>query len=280
MNKRVFVIAEIGINHNGDLDIAKQLIDAANDADCDAVKFQKRTVDVVYSQAELDKPRESPWGSVNRQQKEGLEFSKVEYDEIDRYCKEKDIPWFASAWDIGSQEFLKQYGLSYNKVASAMLTDRALLEMIAQEGKYTFISTGMSTLMEIHKAVKIFDEAKCPYELMHCCSVYPMADSDANLAVIETLRKEFSCDVGYSGHEKGIIVSCAAAALGATSIERHITLDRAMYGSDQAASLEIAGLQKMTTYIRTIESAIGSPEKKVSEKEKEIAAKLRRINSL
>ena len=230
MSDKVFIIAEIGINHNGDIDIAKQLIDEAANAGCDAVKFQKRTIDIVYAKEDLERHRESPWGSTNGQQKHGLEFNKKDYDEIDSYCKSKNIEWFASAWDVESQIFLRQYNLNYNKVASAMLTDKTLLGAIAEEGRHTFISTGMSTLEQIIKAVEIFENANCSYELMHCCSTYPMKTEDANLRVIEALRNNFNCNVGYSGHEVGIIVTCAAVALGATSIERHITLDRSMYG--------------------------------------------------
>jgi len=276
----VFIIAEIGINHNGSLDIAKKLIDGAVLAGADAVKFQKRTIDLVYSKAELDKPRESPWGTTNRQQKQGLEFGKKEYDEIDCYCREKKITWLASAWDIESQKFLKQYNLKYNKVASALLTDRELLEMIASEGKHTFISTGMSTLAEIEKAVKIFQKAKCPFELMHCNAVYPMKDSDANLRVIPVLKEKFNCNVGYSGHEVGLITSCAAVALGATSIERHITLDRAMYGSDQAASIEVSGFQRLVDYVRTIETALGNGVKSVTPEEESVKKKLRKVSTL
>tara|TARA_R110002073_G_scaffold206571_1_gene366308 strand:- start:545 stop:1387 length:843 start_codon:yes stop_codon:yes gene_type:complete len=280
MRDKVFLIAEIGINHNGCLETTKKLIDGASLAGCDAVKFQKRTIDVVYEKQDLDRPRESPWGSTNREQKNGLEFGKKEYDEIDAYCKEKGIEWFASAWDIDSQYFMRQYDLKYNKVASAMLTDRKLLEAIAEEGKYTFISTGMSTMEQIEKAVQIFKDAKCPYEVMHCNSSYPMKVEDANLNVMETLRARLGCDVGYSGHEAGIIVSCAAAALGATSIERHITLDRSMYGSDQAASLELVGLSRLSSYVRDIEAALGTKDKVVTDKEKEIAAKLRKVDTL
>tara|TARA_Y100001963_G_scaffold159287_1_gene262343 strand:- start:19996 stop:20844 length:849 start_codon:yes stop_codon:yes gene_type:complete len=276
----VFIISEIGINHNGDLDIAKKLIAGAARAGSDAVKFQKRTVEKVYSKEDLDRPRESPWGTTNREQKNGLEFSLEEYKEIDRYCKELGIEWLASAWDIDSQLFLRQFNLRYNKVASAMLTDRELLEKIAEEGRYTFISTGMSTTEQIQKAVEIFREADCPFELMHCNSTYPMAPKDAHLNVMKTLRDEFDCDVGYSGHESGLIVSCAAAALGATSVERHITLDRAMYGSDQAASIELVGLERLVNYIRIIEQALGGNEKIVTDKEKEIAAKLRKVDTL
>ena len=277
---RVFMIAEIGINHNGSLSIAKKLIDAAAKAGCDAVKFQKRTIETVYSREELDKPRDSPWGITNRQQKEGLEFGRKEYDEIDRYCKNKGIEWLASAWDIESQHFLRHYDLKYNKVASAMLTHRKLLEAIAEEQRYTFISTGMSTMQQIRNAIRIFEDANCPYELMHCNSSYPMKPEDANLLMIRTLRHEFGKMIGYSGHEVGIIITCAAAAMGATSIERHITLDRAMYGSDQAASLEVGGLHSLVTYIREIEKSIGDGIKKVTDTERNIANKLRKIDTL
>jgi N-acetylneuraminate synthase len=273
---KTFIIAEIGINHNGNIGIAKKLIDGAVAAGCDAVKFQKRTIKDVYTKQDLDRYRESPWGTTNREQKNGLEFGKVEYDEIDSYCKEKGIHWFASAWDVKSQKFMRQYNLDYNKVASPMLTHTKLLEAIAEEGKHTFISTGMSTLQEIRNAVHIFKKADCSYELMHCNSTYPMDVKDANLNVIKTLKQEFDCKVGYSGHEVGIIVSCAAVALGATSIERHITLDRAMYGSDQAASLELGGLSRLVGYIRDIEDSLGSPFKVVLDSELPSKKKLRR----
>ena len=282
MNK-TFIIAEIGINHNGDLNIAKKLIDGAAAAGCNAVKFQKRTIEDVYTKEELDKPRESPFGTTNREQKNGLEFGYEEYDEIDKYCKEKNIEWFASAWDEKSQYFLQKYNLKYNKVASAMLTNRRLLEIIAAEQRYTFISTGMSTIEEIKKAVDIFQKAECPYELMHCNSSYPMAITDANLNNMKTLaslNNPIGDKVGYSGHESGVIVSVAAVAMGATSIERHITLDRSMYGSDQSASLELAGLNKLVKYIRDVELCLGSHERNVTDTEKEIAKKLRKVNSL
>jgi N-acetylneuraminate synthase len=277
---KTFIIAEIGINHNGSLDIAKQLIDGAVDAGCNMVKFQKRTLDIVYEQADLDRPRESPWGTTNRQQKQGLEFSKEEYTEIARYCTEKGIEWTASAWDLPSQLFIREFNLNYNKVASAMLTNRKLLEAIAEEKRHTFISTGMSTMEQIQKAVNIFRAADCPFELMHCCSTYPMAVEDANLRTMETLRNTFNCNVGYSGHETGLVVSCVAAALGATSLERHITLDRSMYGSDQSASVELDGLKKLVKYVRAAELSLGSPIKQVTKKEIEIAQKLRRVNTL
>ena len=270
----VFVIAEIGINHNGDLNIAKRLIDESINSGCDAVKFQKRNIDLVYSPDELAKFRESPFGNTYRQQKEGLEFSKEDFDEIDRYCREKNIPWFASAWDLESQSFLKQYDLKYNKVASPMLTVIPLLHEIAKEGKYTFISTGMSTIEEIDEAINIFKSHNCPFELMHCNSSYPMKNSEANLNIIMTLRDRYKCNVGYSGHEIGYQVTLASVALGATSIERHITLDRSMYGSDQSASMEISGLKKMVRDIRVITSAMGDGVKRLLDSEKPAREKL------
>jgi len=276
----ILIIGEIGINHNGDMNITKKLIDGAVFAGADAVKFQKRSVEKVYSAEELDKPRESPWGTTNREQKLGLEFEKDEFDEIDRYCKEKGIEWFASAWDIDSQIFLRQYDCNYNKVASALLTHKELLEAIAEEKKHTFISTGMSTMEEVDKAVEIFKNAGCSYEIMHCNSSYPMPNDQANLAFIPILRDRFKCDIGYSGHEVGLTVSIAAAALGSTSIERHITLDRSMYGSDQAASVEIMGFHRLVRDIRTVESALGKAEKIIYDVEVESKKKLRRVETL
>lgn len=273
--KNIFVIAEIGINHNGDMDIAKKLIDAAVVAGCDAVKFQKRTVDKVYSKELLDSKRESPWGTTQREQKMGLEFEKSEYDELDRYCKEKGIEWFASAWDIDSQKFLQQYDCKYNKVASAMLTNEELLREIAAEKKYTFISTGMSTFDEIDFAVKIFEEAGCAYELLHCNSTYPMRNEDANLKVIRLLKDIYKCNVGYSGHETDELVTICAVAAGASSIERHITLDKTMYGSDQKASIEPYELCKLVRDVREAEKIMGSGEKVVTDAELAIKRKLR-----
>ncbi len=273
--EHVFIIGEIGINHNGDLKTAKELIDWASLAGCDAVKFQKRTVDKVYSKEYLDGYRESPWGITQRAQKEGLEFSQKEYEVIDQYCKEKGIEWFASAWDIESQLFLKQFHLHYNKIASAMLTNDELLREVAGEGKYTFIATGMSTFEEIDHAVNIFKEYSCPYELMHCNSTYPMPKEEANLRLIPALKERYQCKVGYSGHETGRIVSTSAVALGATSIERHITLDNTMYGSDQAASLNVRDLVRLVEDIRLIEKILGNGEKVLSPKEMETKKKLR-----
>lgn len=274
-NMKTFIIAEIGINHNGELKLAKKLIDTAVVAGCDAVKFQKRTVDKVYTEEYLNSPRKSPWGETQRAQKEGLEFSKEEYDEINKYCKEKGIEWYASAWDIDSQRFLRQYDCKYNKVASAMLTNDELLEEIASERKYTFIATGMSTLEEINHAVEIFKKNCCPYEIMHCNSVYPMPVEDANLKLIKILADLYSCKVGYSGHEEGVLVSICAVAAGATSIERHITLDRNMYGSDQKASIEPYELCRLVRDIRETEKILGTGEKVLTEAELEVKNKLR-----
>lgn len=273
---KIFVIAEIGINHNGDINIAKDLIKAAKDAGCDAVKFQKRTVDIVYTKELLDSSRQSPWGTTQRAQKEGLEFGLKEYKEIDRYCKEVGIEWFASAWDLESQKFLRQFNCKYNKIASAILVYDPLLKEVASEKKHTFISTGMSTIKQIDHAVDIFRTTGCPFELMHCVSTYPMDDEDANLNRIKTLREQYKCNIGYSGHEVGgFAISCAAVALGITSLERHITLDRAMYGSDQAASLEISGLKMLVGAVRKIETAMGDGKIVIQPKEVPIAKKLR-----
>lgn len=274
-NRHVFVTAEIGINHNGDMETAKQLIDWAYLSGCDAVKFQKRTIDKVYTKEYLDSYRESPWGTTQRAQKEGLEFGKEEYDIIDAYCKEKRIEWYASAWDTDAQIFLRQYNLNYNKIASAMLTNMELLQTVAEEKKYTFIATGMSTYEEIDAAVEVFKRNGCPYELLHCNSTYPMKNEDANLLLIPALRERYGVKIGYSGHETGRIVSTAAVALGATSIERHITLDKTMYGSDQATSLEADDFQRLVKDIRVLEKALGNGEKTLTEAEEAVKKKLR-----
>lgn len=271
----VFIIAEIGINHNGDLALAKRLIDGAKLAGCDAVKFQKRVIESVYTPDDLDRPRESPWGTTNRQQKEGLEFSLEDYKEIDAYCKEKDIAWLFSAWDPQSQKDMRVFDLKYNKIASPMLGYTELLKEVASEKKHTFISTGMATLEEIDAAVAIFKEADCPFELMHCVSMYPMPNGKANLKMLQVLRDRYGCNVGYSGHEAGRIVSFAACVLGATSLERHITLDKAMYGSDQSASIEIYELCKLINDIRGIEAMMGDGQKELLEQEKPARTKLR-----
>ena len=273
-----FITAELGINHNGDIDIAKKLIDTAKLAGCDAVKFQKRTVEKVYSKEVLDSPINSPWGTTTREQKNGIEFSKNEYDIIDKYCKNNHIEWYASAWDVESLEFLKQYELKYNKVASAMLTNMELINKIAQEKKHTFVSTGMSNMDQIKTAVNIFKKNECPFELQHSNSSYPMKIEEANLNCIKTLQNEFECNVGYSGHESlGYLICVAAVILGATSIERHITLDRSMYGSDQPASLEPAGLQRLVRDIRNIDLIMGDGEKIIWDSEIPVMKKLRNM---
>jgi N-acetylneuraminate synthase len=272
----LYLIAEIGINHNGDLNIAKDLIDAASFAGFDAVKFQKRSIDKVYTKEFLDSPRESPWGKTQRDQKLGLEFELDQYKEIDLYCKNKKIAWSASAWDVDSQIFLKNFELPFNKVASAMLGHKPLLKSIISEKKKTFVSTGMATLNEIDEIVNLFQKSNCPIELMHCNSTYPMKDEDANLRCIPMLKKRYDCNVGYSGHESSLIKVCVAAvALGATSIERHITLDRAMYGSDQAASIESHSLKSFVETVRAIPKILGSGDKVITEAELSVRKKLR-----
>ena len=272
----VFIVAEIGINHNGDMNIAKKLIDIASDAGCDAVKFQKRNVEKVYSSNVLDFSRESPWGKTTRDQKLGLEFSIKQFSVIDKYCKKKGIPWYVSCWDVESQIEMRKFKTKYNKIASAMLIHTKLLETVAKEKKYTFISTGMSTLKNISDAVKIFRKHKCPFELMHSHSAYPMRDDEANLRLIPVLAKKYKCKVGYSGHELGSYNICIPAViLGATSIERHITLGRTMYGSDQAASLEAGGLQRLVRDIRLIDKILGDGKKRVWSSELPAQKKLR-----
>jgi N-acetylneuraminate synthase len=273
----VYIIAEIGINHNGDINIAKKLIDLAFEAGVNAVKFQKRDIDVVYEKNFLSEKRLSPWGKTQYDQKKGLEFGNDEYDEIDKYCASKKIDWFASAWDINSLNFLKKYETKYNKIASALIVDLDLLEEVAKEKKYTFISTGMCEWKHIDKAVEIFKKHKCDFELMHCISAYPFDGHLANLNLMLELKKRYGCKVGYSGHEKnGLAISYAAVALGASSLERHITLDRLMYGSDQAASLTPLGFKQLVGGVRVIEKSInGFSQKKILDIEIEIAKKLR-----
>ena len=274
----VFIVAEIGINHNGDVELAKKMIDVAKNSGCNAVKFQKRTVEKVYSKEVLDSPRDSPWGKTTREQKLGIEFGQREYDEIDKYCFLHDMEWYASAWDVDSQKFLRQYNLKHNKIASAMLTDYKLLETVAEEKKLTFISTGMSTMDEVRKAVEIFKKYDCPFELMHCNSAYPMDISEANLLCIPALKKEFNCNVGYSGHEvAGYLVCVSAVLLGATSIERHMSLDRTLYGSDQVASLEPLGWIRLVRDIRKIKQILGDGKKRIWDSELPAKEKLRKF---
>ena len=274
--KKPYLIAEIGINHNGDINIAKQLIKSAKDCGFDAVKFQKRTINIVYDEKTLDTPRESPWGKTTREQKLGLEFEKKEYDEIDKYCKELNIDWFASAWDVESLKFLENYNLKYNKIASAMIVDNFFLNEVAKTQIHTFISTGMSSKNDIDNAVNIFKKNNCSFELMHCVSTYPMKTADANLITIQQLKENYKCDVGYSGHENGVVVSLAALQFSISSLERHITLDRTMYGSDQASSLEPIGMKSLIESVNKYIDAIGTPSLgKILDEEIPIAKKLR-----
>ena len=274
--RRVFTIAEIGINHNGSLDLCMQLIDGAVEAGADAVKFQKRNPDVCVPEHQKGVMRETPWGEMTYlEYKHRMEFGEAEFDAIDTYCARKGIAWFASAWDLDSQRFLARYDLKYNKIASAMLTHVELLEMVAIEGKHTFISTGMSTLEEVDAAVEIFRRFDCPFEVVHCNSSYPAASEDLNLNAIRTLRQRYGCDVGYSGHEFGLTPSYIAVALGATSVERHITLDRTMWGTDQKASVEVEAFQKLVRQIRSVEVMLGDGVKRVTDAELPIRKKLR-----
>jgi N-acetylneuraminate synthase len=271
-----FICAEIGINHNGSIAITKKLIDVAVRCGCDAVKFQKRNVEMVYTKETLDSPRESPFGKTTREQKLGLELSLKQYSMIDKYCKKQKIHWFVSSWDVQSQIEMRKFHTEYNKIASAMLINKKLLETVAEEKKYTFISTGMSSINQISDAVKIFRKYKCNFELMHSHSSYPMPEEEANLRVIPFLIKKFKCKVGYSGHETGSYNICLpAVVLGATSIERHITLDRTMYGSDQAASLEESGLKRLVRDVRMLEKILGDGKKRVWKSELPAQKKLR-----
>lgn len=258
-------IAEIGINHNGSLKIAKQLIGVAKECGVDIVKFQKRTPEICTPEHMKNVIRyDTPWGDITYlEYRYKVEFGEKEYDEIDRYCKELGIEWMASAWDINSQKFLQKYDLKYNKVASAMLTNLKFIELVADESRHTFISTGMSSLGEIDKVVEIFRRKNCSFELMHCNSTYPMPSEDANLRCIPMLRDRYQCDVGYSGHEPGLQVSLAAVVLGITSLERHITLNRSMWGSDHAASLEKHGLERLIRDAKIIQQALGNGKKTI-----------------
>lgn len=268
------IIAEIGINHNGDVKLAKKLIDIAVEYGCDAVKFQKRTVDVVYTPEDLARPRENPFGPTNGDLKRGLEFGKKEYAQIDKYCKKKGILWFASPWDEQSVDFLEQFDVPCYKIASACLTDDNLLKRVHRTDKPVILSTGMSSPKQIDHAVKILGDKKLI--LLQCTATYPSQLSDLNLKVISWLRDKYPIPIGYSGHETGIVESVMAVTLGASVVERHITLDRAMWGSDQAASLEPPGLQKMVRDIRNVSIVLGSDKKQILDSEMPVLQKLRR----
>lgn len=270
-----FIIAEIGINHNGSVKLAKKMIDIAVTTGCDAVKFQKRTVDVVYTKEELAKERKSVFGNTNGDLKRGLEFGEAEYKEIDEYCKRKGILWFASCWDEGSVDFIEKFNPPCYKIASASLTDDNLLKYTKAKGKPILLSTGMSSMEEIRHAVEIL--GKDNLIIFHCTSTYPSNAEEMNLRVIETLKKEFNCPIGYSGHERGVTPSVLAVALGACAVERHITVDRTNWGSDQAASLEMAGLYHMVRDIRQVPVLLGDGKKVVYPREIPIIDKLRRV---
>lgn len=273
-----YVIAEIGINHNGDMEIAKKLIDVAISAGCNAVKFQKRTIEVVYTPEELQRPRESPFGTTNGDLKYGLEFGQEEYEEIDRYCREKKIAWFASCWDEQSVDFIDQFDVPCYKIASASLTDDKLLRYTRATGKTILLSTGMSTLEQIDHAVEVL--GKNDMLIMHSCSTYPAYYEELNLRVIPLLSERYDVPIGYSGHETGLPSTIAAVVLGASLVERHITLDRSMWGSDHAASLEPNGITRLIRDIRLIETSMGDGIKRVIEREVSIMKKLRRVDTM
>lgn len=272
-----YVVAEIGINHNGDLDLVRRLIEAADEAGCDAVKFQKRTVDVVYTAEELAAPRESVFGVTNGDLKRGLELDRAAFEEIDRLCKERDLGWFASCWDEGSVEEIERFAPPCYKIASASLTDDGLLRACRQQGHAIILSTGMSTLEQIDHAVEVLGTENLV--LLHTTSTYPAKLEELNLRAMTSLGERYSVPVGYSGHEVGLATTLAAVALGATMIERHITLDRAMWGSDQAASVEPQGFKRLVRDIRAIEMALGDGQKRVYDSELPVLEKLRRIGA-
>jgi len=272
-----YIIAEIGINHNGDLDQAKRLINVAAAAGCDAVKFQKRTINVVYTADELSKPRESPFGATNGDLKRGLEFSYEDFREIDRYCREIKIPWFASCWDEESVDIINRFDVPCFKIASASLTDDHLLRHTRATGKPILLSTGMSTLDQIDHAIEVM--GRRDLVLLHACSTYPAYYEELNLRAMRTIADRYGLPVGYSGHETGLPSSIAAAAMGAVALERHITTDRSMWGSDHAASLEPNGITRLVGYIRLAEKAMGDGVKRVLEREQPIIKKLRRIGA-
>ncbi len=271
----VEIIGEIGINHNGNVELAKDLIKMAKECGCDAVKFQKRDIETVYTREFLDSTRKSPWGNTQGDQKRGLEFGKTEYENIDQFCKTLTMPWFASAWDIKSLEFLDLFNCPHNKIASAMITHCDFLKAVADRKRHTFISTGMATMKIIEDAVDIFARIGTSYTLMHSTSAYPCPDEETNIEIIPRLIERFGKPVGYSGHEVGLLPSIVAVVLGATAIERHITLDRAMYGSDQAASLERRGLELLVKECRGVSEVLGDGRKSIKDIEQGIAKKLR-----
>src|ERR1700722_16091313 len=271
-----YIAAEIGINHNGDIDLAKRLISVAVGAGCDAVKFQKRTIDVVYSADELARPRESPFGTTNGDLKHGLEFDYYDYQEIDAYCRASKIAWFASSWDEKSVDFMERFNPVCYKIASASLTDDHLLRHTRATGKPIILSTGMSTLEQIDHAVEVL--GKEDLILLHACSTYPAYYEELNLRAIPAMKQRYEIPVGYSGHETGVPSTVAAVVLGACCVERHVTMDRSMWGSDHAASLEPNGISRVVRDIRLVEQSMGDGVKRVFEREQPIIKKLRRVN--
>jgi len=272
-----FIVAEIGINHNGDIDLAKRLISIAVAAGCDAVKFQKRTIDVVYSKDELERPRESPYGTTNGDLKRGLEFEFEDYQEIDQFCRQVKMPWFASCWDEAAVDFIDRFDVPCFKIASASLTDDHLLRHTRAKGRPLMLSTGMSTLDQIDHALEVLGREDLI--LLHACSTYPAYYEELNLRVIPLLKERYGVPVGYSGHETGLPSTIAALALGACVIERHITSDRAQWGTDHAASLEPNGISKVVGYARLVEKSMGDGVKRVLEREQPIIKKLRRVGA-
>ena len=272
----VFIIAEIGTNHLGDVKIARRIIDVAAKAGCDAVKFQKRDVEKIYDENFLNSTLDSPWGITQREMRMHVEFTDKQFREIDSYCRKLKIPWFVSCWDIDSQITMRTFKTKYNQVDSEVLGHQNLMKTIAEEKKHTFISTGINNMKEISNVVKIFRDNKCPFELMHSHSSFPMSLNEANISHMVTLREKFKCNVGYNGYEKVASLVCIIAAMsGATSIERHITIDRTSYGNEQAASLEPLGLQKMVKDVRLVEDILGDGKKRIWDSEFPAMKKLR-----
>ncbi len=276
MRKKPYLIAEIGINHNGSIKLAKKLIDLAKKYNFDAVKFQKRNPEISTPNIQKDQIRNTPWGTMTYlNYKKKIEFGINEFNEIDKYCRKIKIEWFCSPWDIDSVKFLRKFKLKKNKIASAMITNLNLLEAVAKEKKFTLISTGMSSMKDISNAIKIFKKNKCKFALMHCVSTYPCPEEDLNLTMIKTLKNKFKCDVGYSGHESSVSPSIAAWVLGANYIERHITLDRSMYGTDQSASLSEQGMSQISNILSRMPKILGNGIKKITADEKKLSQKFK-----
>jgi len=274
--KSPFLIAEIGINHNGSIKLAKQLINLAKKYNFDAVKFQKRDPNICVPERYKDKVRNTLWGEMTYlEYKKKIEFGEKEFRAIDKHCKKIKIDWFCSSWDTESVKFMEKFKTKYNKIASAMIANKNLLQLVAKERKLTFISTGMSNIKDIDEAVKIFKKNKCNFVLMHCVSTYPCPEKDLNLNLIITLKNKYKCKIGYSGHENAVSPTFAAWFLGADYIERHITLDRSMYGTDQASSLSEPGIRELTNVLAKFPIMLGSGKKIISKEEKKLIPKFR-----